>query len=98
MIIAALQESSDTFFVEISGHSGNKGNSIVCAGVSALVESWRLSETLLENIDVSFDNGFVQASVPKTETSRVLFFQLSVGIKALAQQYPNEIKINSGGR
>ena len=98
MIRAILAESTECYQVEILGHSGKQGSSIVCAGVSALVESWRLAEQVLEGLECDTASGAVKGQVPKTETSRVLFLQLALGLKALAAQYPNEIEINIGGQ
>lgn len=97
MIFVLLQEEPQCYHVKAEGHSGFAGNSIVCAGASALLESWRLTEELLENVKVTFGQGCIEGRVPKTETSKVLFVQLSIGLQALARQHPKEIKIDNGG-
>ncbi|MGL5254895.1 MAG: ribosomal-processing cysteine protease Prp [Brevinema sp.] len=98
MIRVILAETTNCYQVEILGHSGKQGSSIVCAGVSALVESWRLAEQVLEGVECDIAAGAVKGFIPKTDTSRVLFLQLTLGLRALAAQYPNEIEINTGGQ
>lgn len=97
MIFVSLREEPQSYYVKAEGHSGFAGNSIVCAGASALLESWRLTEELLEGVKVTFGEGCIEGRVPKTETSKVLFVQLSIGLQALARQHPKEIKIDNGG-
>lgn len=96
MISILLREEVESFYLKAEGHSGKAGGSIVCAGASALIESWRIAEELWEGVKVPRKDGLVEGRAPKTEASRVMFFQLSVGLQALARQYPDEIKINNG--
>lgn len=93
MIIITLKEQLDNIEIKVRGHS----NSIVCAGVSALLEAWRLTEEHLEQHKILAEKGFIQAVIPKTHISRILFIQLTIGLKALHEQYPKEITLNIGG-
>lgn len=93
MIIITLKEQLENIEITVQGHS----NSIVCAGVSALLEAWRLAEEHLEQQKIPAEKGYIQAVVPKTDISHILFIQLTIGLKALYQQYPKEITLNIGG-
>jgi len=97
MIKITLTESSNYFDIKVIGHSGMKGNSIICASVSILIESWRLTEAYLENRQINFKDGYLQAKVEKTTISHILFTQLYIGFKALQSRYPKEIYLNIGG-
>lgn len=93
MIIITLKEQLNNIEIKVHGHS----DSIVCAGVSALLEAWRLTEEHLEQHKIPAEKGFVQAEIPKTHISHILFIQLTIGLKALHEQYPKEITLNIGG-
>ncbi|MGL4563385.1 MAG: ribosomal-processing cysteine protease Prp [Brevinema sp.] len=97
MIEVTLTEYSDNFYVKVIGHSGNKGHSIVCASVSVLIETWRLTEQALENIIIPFGEGVIEGFVPKTNTAQILFTQLLIGLQAVQKQYPMDITLNIGG-
>ncbi len=94
MILLSLTEGGSHYTVKAEGHS--KDN-IVCAGVSALLETWRLAEKALEQQDIAYGDGLVEAQVPKTETSAVLFTSLCIGLKALQAKYPQDIMLTIGG-
>ncbi len=94
MILLSLTERDSYYTVKAEGHSKDK---IVCAGVSALLETWRLTETALEQRDITYDDGLVKACIPKTETSEILFVSLCIGLKALKARYPQDIELNIGG-
>ncbi|MGL4388455.1 MAG: ribosomal-processing cysteine protease Prp [Brevinema sp.] len=97
MIEITLKEYSDNFYIKVIGHSGTKGNSIVCAGVSSLIEAWRLTEQALEGLTIPYREGVVEGKIPKTAISSILFAQLLIGFKALESQYPTEVTLDIGG-
>lgn len=97
MIFLILNEKENYFYVKASGHSGKKNKSIVCASVSVLLETWRLSEILLEKITIDCEDNILDVQVSKTSTSQILFAQLCIGLTAIHKQYPNEITLNIGG-
>ncbi|MGL4366779.1 MAG: ribosomal-processing cysteine protease Prp [Brevinemataceae bacterium] len=97
MITITLAENINAYYIKAIGHSGNKGTSIVCASVSVLLETWRLSESVLENHNVVYNDGLLEASIKKTQISEILFKHLCIGLKAVKQQYPNDICLVIGG-
>lgn len=97
MIVVTLKEYSDDFYIKVIGHSGNKGNSIVCASVSVLIDTWRLSELSLEQVKIPFGEGIVEGRVPKTLISEILFSHLYLGLQLIQKQYPSDITLNTGG-
>lgn len=97
MIVLTLKELEETYYLKAVGHSGKKNESIVCASVSVLLETWRIAEEVLENQEISYKDGFLEAHIPKTMTSQILFIQLSLGLSAITQQYPNDISLTIGG-
>lgn len=97
MINLTLQELEKTYYVKAVGHSGNKNGSIVCASVSVLLETWRLTEMLLEDPSITYNDGFLEAKIPKTVISQILFTHLCIGLTAIHKQYPREISLNIGG-
>ncbi|MGL4394481.1 MAG: ribosomal-processing cysteine protease Prp [Brevinema sp.] len=97
MIEVTLKEYSDNFYLKVIGHSGTKGNSIVCAGVSVLAETFRLTEKALEDLNIPYREGVLEGTIPKTEVSLILVTHLMIGLKSLKQQYPTELTLEIGG-
>ena len=97
MIILTLNEFEDYYYVKAVGHSGNKNESIICASISVLLETWRLTEISLEKQSITSSDGFLEAKVPKTTISQILFVQLCIGLTAIHKQYPSDISLNIGG-
>ena len=97
MIVLTLNEFEDYYYVKAVGHSGNKNESIICASISVLLETWRLTEIALQSTPITVGDGILEASVMKTPISQILFTQLCIGSQALQKQYPSEISLNIGG-
>ena len=81
----------------VSGHTGVRGKSIVCAAVSSAC--YMAANTITEIIgaaaDVSEDNGYMRVivkdgDIPKSET---ILKGLRLHLEQLAIQYPKQIKI-----
>ncbi|MGL5955703.1 MAG: ribosomal-processing cysteine protease Prp [Brevinema sp.] len=94
MIQITLRDSDLYYYIKAEGHSSQ---SLVCASVSVLLETWRLSEESLEQQKILYDNGFIEASIPKSTISQVLFAQLCIGLNAIQKKYPSDILLNIGG-
>jgi uncharacterized protein YsxB (DUF464 family) len=97
MISLILNETPDFYIIKATGHSGKQNESIVCASVSILFETWRLTEIALQSTPITVGDGILEASVMKTPISQILFTQLCIGSQALQKQYPSEISLNIGG-
>jgi uncharacterized protein YsxB (DUF464 family) len=83
----------------ISGHAGYAppGRDIVCAGVSALVQSFlqSVAELTGDALRYELSPGFVQIRYGKlSEPSRVLLASLLIGMRMLSEAYPQYIRID----
>ncbi len=97
MIVLTLNEFENYYYVKAVGHSGNKNRSIICASVSILLETWRLTEIALEKQSIISSDGLLEATISKTTISQILFVQLCIGLTAIHKQYPSDISLNIGG-
>lgn len=87
--------------IELDGHAlFNPGNDIVCAGVSALVQTFVLSVEELTTVDVEVQrealSGYIEAirwerASPAFATLRDGFL---IGIQSIAESYPNNVKVS----
>ena len=81
----------------VSGHTGVRGASIVCAAVSSAcyMAANTITEILGADADVSVDDGYMSVAVkgdgiPK---SKAILAGLRLHMEQLAQQYPERMKI-----
>ena len=83
--------------IRVKGHAnfGTKGNDIVCAAVSSLVnttlnslKSFKKSEIQIKDGDVSID---IRHKVKRDDQVRLEM--LVKGLKLIAMQYPDKIKV-----
>lgn len=94
MIQITLNEREENYYICVNGHSKDK---IVCASVSVLLETWRMAETALEKQEIIYEDGFIEASIPKSTISQVLYTHLCIGLSAIHRKYPKDISLNIGG-
>ncbi|WP_258360315.1 ribosomal-processing cysteine protease Prp [Moorella sulfitireducens] len=87
----------------ISGHAGYrpKGEDIVCAAVSALAQTAVLSlkEHLAEEPEVRIEEGFLECRLPPSlkssgkERARVILETIATGLKAIARDYKEYLRL-----
>ena len=82
----------------VSGHAGyNPGNDIVCAAVSALVQTFEASakEFTTDEISSSLKDGDAVITWPRapTEELKLLIDVTCLGLIRLAGSYPENIKV-----
>ena len=89
-----------TIGLKLSGHSGlaEAGSDILCAAVSVLSENLGASlEHLLESpVSIEKASGHYEVTLPATATSQateLLFASTLLGLRALAQDYPERLTI-----
>ncbi|MGL4677414.1 MAG: ribosomal-processing cysteine protease Prp [Brevinema sp.] len=94
MIQLTLTDLDLYYYIKAEGHSNQ---SIVCASVSILLETWRLAEESLEQQKILYENGLIEASIPKSMIAQILFTHLCIGLTAIQKKYPSDISLNIGG-
>lgn len=93
MIKAVYIKGRDVVGLSVKGHSGyaESGKDIVCAAVSALVESMRLYLQECPYCSVREDGEAILMAA--TIAYEPAFDMVHVGLEALSEQYPDNIKI-----
>lgn len=85
----------DSIIVIGHANSGPRGQDIVCAAVSAVVQTYLF--TLQELFGVVGDvlQGYIQIPLPDTDRDRIdlLTQSLLIGLGSIQQQYPDKIQI-----
>ena len=86
--------------ISVSGHAGhNPGNDIVCAAVSALVQTFEASarEFTTDEIISSLQDGDAVVAWPRAPTSELslLIDSLYLGLCQIAASYPDNISVSS---
>ena len=84
--------------LSVSGHAGyNPGNDIVCAAVSALVQTFEASarEFTTDEIRSSLQDGNAVIAWPRapTEKLKLLIDSTCLGLIRMAGSYPENIKV-----
>ncbi len=84
--------------ITLSGHAGyaEAGKDIVCAGVSALVQNLiqSIEELTQDTIQYSMSPGRVDINYGNlSEQAQLLVSSFFVGIKQIADNYPNNVKL-----
>ena len=103
MIIAKYDRNGETHTLSVNGHAGyaEKGQDIVCAGVSAIV--YALIGWLENNSDearfISIDEmgGEVIISCEGDSDVASVFYMAAVGIEQIMNTYPDHVDINIVG-
>jgi uncharacterized protein YsxB (DUF464 family) len=98
------QVNSSLISFTVSGHSnfGKKGNNLLCAGVSTLIQTIIISfkKVLCINISLDVDDGFINCKFPANLTTAendkvsLLMMTMICGMEDLKKQFPKEININ----
>lgn len=88
---------------EITGHSGyaDKGSDIICAGVSALIETTALALEMLigipVDVEVDYESGFLKCiwsnDDGKSEKIDLLIQTLILGLERIQEEYPDYLKV-----
>ena len=103
MIMARYDRDGETHTLSVNGHAGyaEKGQDIVCAGVSAIVYAllgWL--ENNSEDADfVSIDenNGEVVISCEGDDNVASVFYMAAIGIENIMNTYPDHVDIEIVG-
>ncbi len=99
--VTLFKENGRTVRVRSSGHSGlaEHGNDVLCAAVSALVQTAYLAIAEIES-DVKYDrnakNAYFEFCVPDGERRHdidVIVRAMCVGLKDLSSGYPQNLKL-----
>ena len=81
----------------MSGHTGVRGESIVCAAVSSAcyMAANTITEILCIDADISVSDGYMSVIVSGDgiQKAAAILAGLRLHMEQLAQQYPNQIKI-----
>lgn len=74
---------------------GTKGNNILCAAISALIQTLHLFLKIMSNVShETIRTGFLNFSVTEVNKETNLSFELVLtGIHNLSKQYPGEIQV-----
>lgn len=85
-------------FLSVQGHAGyNPGNDIVCAAVSALVQTFETSarEFTTDKITSSMEDGNAVIAWPRAPTKELslLIDSTCLGLLRIAGSYPENIKV-----
>lgn len=86
--------------LSVQGHAGyNPGNDIVCAAVSALVQTFEASarEFTTDEIISSLEDGDAVIAWPRAPTAELslLIDSLYLGLCMMAASYPNNVSVSS---
>ena len=81
----------------VSGHTGVRGESIVCAAVSSAcyMAANTITEILCIDADISVSDGYMSVIVSGDgiQKAAAILAGLRLHMEQLEQQYPNQIKI-----
>ena len=81
----------------VSGHTGVRGESVVCAAVSSAcyMAANTITDVLMLNADISLRDGYMSLTLCGSEADRaqVILQGLRIHLEQLAEQYPKNIKI-----
>lgn len=103
MIIARYDRNGDTHILSVNGHAeyAEKGQDIVCAGVSAIVYAligWlenNSEDTTFASIDES--GGEIIVSCDGDDKTATAFYMAAIGIEQIANTYPAHVTIDIVG-
>ena len=94
---AAGKEISRLAGFQVSGHTGIRGESIVCAAVSSAcyMAANTITDVLRIEADISLRDGFMILTVGNDDVDKaqVILQGLQMHLKQLAEQYPDKIRI-----
>lgn len=87
--------------IDLSGHAGyNPGNDIVCAGVSALVQTFVLAVEELTTTDIDVtraEDGYIERITwdGMSPAFNTLLDALTLGVGSIAESYPENVKLST---
>ena len=101
MIEARYDRDGEMHTLFVRGHAGyaEKGQDIVCAGVSAIVYAligW-LENNLEAYVDIDETSGYVSISCEGDEKVEAVFYMAAIGIENIANTYPDHVDIDIVG-
>ena len=103
MITARYDRDGETHTLSVNGHAGyaDKGQDIVCAGVSAIVYSllgWLENNSeYITFVSVDDNNGEAIISCEGDEKVSVAFYMAAIGIENIMNAYPAHVEIQIVG-
>lgn len=81
----------------VSGHSGTRGDSVVCAAVSSAcyMAANTLTDVQMLCPDIALRDGYMKLTLGGADmpAAQVILQGLRIHLEQLAEQYPKEIKI-----
>lgn len=97
-IVVTRDKLGNPEFLSVQGHShsGSKGNNIVCAAVSVLMENLEAGITLLlrQEIDIIKKDGFHSMDLAGTNRDVALLAESTIlGLRTLRQKYAKDLSI-----
>lgn len=103
MIIAKYDRDGEMHTLSVNGHAGyaEKGQDIVCAGVSAIV--YALIAFLENNsedttfVSIDENNGEVIIACEGDERVSAVFYMAAIGIENIMNTYPDHVDIDIVG-
>lgn len=97
MLKVSISEDKDTVCVIAEGHTGyaEEGKDIVCAGVSALLQTFLLwlMEEYGERLKVKKEKGFLRMIFPANPKSKFIFSIFLKGLREISKLYPDYFEI-----
>lgn len=103
MIIAKYDRDGETHTLSVNGHAGyaDKGQDIVCAGVSAIVYAllgWLENNSECATfVSIDDNNGEVVISCEGGDDVSAVFYMAAIGIENIMNTYPAHVDIDIVG-
>ena len=103
MITVNYDRNGDTHTLEVRGHAryADKGDDIVCAGVSAIVYAllgWLENKYVNEaDINLDDDKGEIKIVCDGGEDIATVFYMTAIGLEQIAMTYPAHVETNIVG-
>ncbi|KAF1080231.1 MAG: hypothetical protein GQF41_3399 [Candidatus Rifleibacterium amylolyticum] len=102
MILVDFTEDDKGVSLKVSGHSGHsdKGKDIVCAAVSALIQTFaggvegELKAVLGGNLDAGNCNIRVEVTKNRLQELKSVYKVFKFGFRKIAESYPEQVKLN----
>jgi len=102
MILVDFTEDDKGVSLSVSGHSdqAGKGNDIVCAAVSALIQTFaggvesELKAVLSGNLEAGNCNIRVKSGENKHQELKAVYKVFKFGFRKIAESYPEQVKLN----
>lgn len=89
MISCVISDVNEMINVSVYGHSGERGESLICAGASTLFGT--LSVSVEEISEYICESGYGFLVFPKTDRNLVMTKMFRNGLEMISRAYPGEI-------